>query len=353
MISANHLVKRFGTNLIVDDVTFEAKDGEVLALLGPSGGGKSTVLRIVAGLEVPDQGTVVIRGADATNVKVQDRGLGFVFQHYALFKHMTVRDNVAFGLEIRKLPKKEVNARVEELLELVQLSGLGQRYPSQLSGGQRQRVALARSLAPKPSILLLDEPFGALDAKVRLELRGWLRELQKSQGITCVFVTHDQDEAMELADRVVIINKGRVEQMGTPEDVYDKPATPFVASFIGSSNILHGKVQEGKAELGALQVDKTEGMKEGADVRAFVRHHQVEIVSLADSDIPPEGQTKATVKRVARVGWVAKLDLVLADGQAIVAELPKDKLESLAIADGAEVFVSLRNATVFVEDFVI
>ncbi|NUP06709.1 MAG: sulfate/molybdate ABC transporter ATP-binding protein [Polyangiaceae bacterium] len=354
MISAQNLTKSFGPNLIVDDVTFEAADGEVLALLGPSGGGKSTVLRIVAGLEVPDKGTVVIRGADATNIKIQERGLGFVFQHYALFKHMTVRDNIAFGLEIKKVPKREIDGRVEELLELVQLKGLGPRYPAQLSGGQRQRVALARALAPKPSILLLDEPFGALDAKVRLELRSWLRSLQKSQGITCVFVTHDQEEAMELADRVVIIHRGKVEQIGTPEAVYDRPATPFVASFIGSSNILRGVVQRGKAELGAsLSVEGSgASLQDGADVKAFIRHHQVEVVAIAEGPAP-DGFSNARVRRVTRVGWVAKLDLELADGQSLVAELPKERLDELGISDGSDVRVSLRNATVFVEDYVI
>jgi sulfate transport system ATP-binding protein len=336
MISARNLTKSFGESLIVDDVSFEAADGEVIALLGPSGGGKSTVLRMVAGLEVPDRGTVVIRGADATNVKVQERGLGFVFQHYALFKHMTVRDNIAFGLEIKKVPKADIESRVDELLELVQLKGLGKRYPAQLSGGQRQRVALARALAPKPSILLLDEPFGALDAKVRVELRRWLRDLQKRQSITCVFVTHDQEEAMELADRVIIINKGKVEQAGTPEEVYDRPATPFVASFIGSSNVLSGVVEGG---------------------RAFIRHHQVEIRGKADGRAPPSGCSAAKVERITRIGWVAKLALSLPDGQAITAELPKDRLDELNIADGESIFVSLGKASVFpeavVEDYVI
>ncbi|MBK8938880.1 MAG: TOBE-like domain-containing protein [Polyangiaceae bacterium] len=336
MISARNLTKSFGESLIVDDVSFEAADGEVIALLGPSGGGKSTVLRMVAGLEVPDRGTVVIRGADATNVKVQERGLGFVFQHYALFKHMTVRDNIAFGLEIKKVPKADIESRVDELLELVQLKGLGKRYPAQLSGGQRQRVALARALAPKPSILLLDEPFGALDAKVRVELRRWLRDLQKRQSITCVFVTHDQEEAMELADRVIIINKGKVEQAGTPEEVYDRPATPFVASFIGSSNVLSGVVEGG---------------------RAFIRHHQVEIRGKADGRAPPSGCSAAKVERITRIGWVAKLALSLPDGQAITAELPKDRLDELDIADGESIFVSLGKASVFpeavVEDYVI
>jgi len=335
MISARNLTKSFGVQKIVDDVSFDAADGEVLALLGPSGGGKSTVLRMVAGLETPDRGSVVIRGSDATHVRVQERGLGFVFQHYALFKHMTVRDNVAFGLEVRKVARAEIDARVDELLELVQLKGLGHRYPGQLSGGQRQRVALARALAPKPSILLLDEPFGALDAKVRLEIRQWLRSLQKSQSITCVFVTHDQEEAMELADRVAIFHRGRIEQIGKPEAVYDNPETPFVASFIGSSNVLRG---EAASSIGAGSV-------------AYVRHHEVELLGRADG--PREGRTVASVQRITRVGWVARLELVLADGQSIVAELPKARLDALSIADGDAVFVTLRRAAVFVEDYVI
>jgi len=253
---------------------------------------------------------------------------------------------------VRKAPKVEIEQRVDELLALVQLSGFGDRFPSQLSGGQRQRVALARALAPRPSILLLDEPFGALDAKVRVELRAWLRKLSREQQITCVFVTHDQEEALELADRVVIIHKGKVEQIGKPEEVYDQPATPFVASFIGSSNVLTGVVQQGRTDLGKLSLRTPSDVKDG-NVTAFVRHHQVEIVALADGAPPREGLALAKVIHVTRIGWVARLDLTLHDGQTLIAELPKDRLEALGIRDGADVLVSLGRAAVFVEDYVI
>jgi len=349
MIEASHLTKSFGAHKVVDDVSFRVEKGELVALLGPSGGGKSTVLRMLAGLEVPDSGRVVIRDQDATGSKAQERGLGFVFQHYALFRHMTVRENIAFGLEVRKKPKKEVDARVEELIGLVQLTGLGDRHPHQLSGGQRQRVALARALAPEPSIVLLDEPFGALDAKVRIELRGWLRRLQKEQGLTAIFVTHDQEEAMELADRVVIIHRGKVEQIGSPEDVYDRPATAFVASFIGSANVLTGTVAHGRAALGPMAMGAPTTAAEGTDVKAFVRHHQI---TIAASDASQTGVTRAQVKRITRVGWLAKLELDV-DGETLFAEMPKDQLEELGIHEGELVVVSLKDATIFAEDFAI
>jgi sulfate transport system ATP-binding protein len=352
MIAARHLTKSFGSHRVVDDVSFEVSSGEFVALLGPSGGGKSTVLRIVAGLEHPDEGSVVVRGRDVTHDRTQDRELGFVFQHYALFKHMTVRQNVAFGLEVRKAPRREIDARVDELLVLVQLDGLGDRRPAQLSGGQRQRVALARALAPRPSVMLLDEPFGALDAKVRGDLRKWLRKLQRDQGITSIFVTHDQEEAMELADRVVIIHKGRVEQTDTPDHVYERPATPFVASFIGSSNVLSGVVSAGSATLGAIRVTTPEGA-DGSDVKAFVRHHEVEIVGPASSTAAESGQLVGIVRSITRVGWVARVELELPDAQLLVAELPKESLERLGVREGESVSVKLRDAKVFVEDYVI
>jgi len=361
VIRGEHLTKSFGGQRVVDDVSFDAAEGEFIALLGPSGGGKSTVLRMVAGLETPDSGHVWIRGKDATRAAVQKRGLGFVFQHYALFKHLSVRDNIAFGLEIRNTEKSEVRRRVDELLDLVQLAGFGERFPTQLSGGQRQRVALARALAPRPAILLLDEPFGALDAKVRIELRAWLRKLSREQKITCIFVTHDQEEALELADRVVIIHRGKVEQIGRPEDVYDQPATPFVASFIGSSNVLTGTVQEGRTAFGELNISvdlrsnvgAPGELKDGSDVRAFVRHHQVEIIGRSDKTSKTDGLALAKVSHITRIGWVARIELTLDDGRHLIAELPKDRLEALEITDGAEVFVSLRKASIFAEDYVI
>src|SRR5215203_1650371 len=241
-IEAQGLNKRFGEYQALDDVTFTAPDGQITALLGPSGGGKSTLLRVISGLEEPDSGSVHLLGEDVTHLTPQDRQVGFVFQHYAPFRHMNVRDNVSFGLSVRKRPKPEIKAKVEELLELVQLSGLGERYPDQLSGGQRQRMALARALAVEPKVLLLDEPFGALDARVRKELRQWLRRLHDEVHVTTIFVTHDQEEAMDVADQIVVINEGRIEQIGTPDQLYDEPANDFVMSFLGPVTRLRGQL---------------------------------------------------------------------------------------------------------------
>src|SRR3712207_6485052 len=240
MIEVKNVSKRFGDFVALDDVSLTVRDGSLTALLGPSGGGKSTLLRVIAGLETPDSGTVLIGGDDITSQPVKDRGVGFVFQHYAAFKHMTVRDNVAFGLTIRKRPKDEIRDRVDELLKLVHLDGLAGRYPSQLSGGQRQRMALARALAVQPRVLLLDEPFGALDANVRRELREWLRRLHEEVHVTTIFVTHDQDEALEVAEQIAVINEGRIEQAGTPDDLYDRPASEFVMGFVGPVAHLDG-----------------------------------------------------------------------------------------------------------------
>ena len=348
-IIVRDLVKSFGPNRVVDHVSFEIPNGQLVALLGPSGGGKSTVLRIIAGLEEPDEGEVVLNGALATDKRVQEREVGFVFQHYALFRHMTVRENVAFGLTVKKRPKAEIAATVSELLELVQLGALGERYPSELSGGQRQRVALARALAPRPSLLLLDEPFGALDAKVRLELREWIRRLHHERQITSVFVTHDQDEAMDLADRVIVLHKGRVEQIGTPEDIYDRPATEFVASFVGSMNVLSGEVKGGQAELGALGTLNLRAPPEandGASVRAFVRPHDVELSAAPGPLAQGGGPAVATaqIRRMSRVGFMVKLELDLPDGQPLSVELTKDRVAELGLAEGDRVFVNLREA---------
>jgi sulfate transport system ATP-binding protein len=267
---------------------------------------------------------------------------------------MTVADNVAFGLEVRKAPRAEIDRTVKELLELVQLAGYGDRYPNQLSGGQRQRVALARALAPRPKLLLLDEPFGALDAKVRLELREWIRRLHKERAITSVFVTHDQEEAMDLADRVIVLHRGKVEQIGTPEEIYDKPATEFVASFVGSINVLKGEVKEGKAALGSLAVHAPPGTDDGASVRAFVRPHDIELS--AHSSSPPGGPAQPAlatgrVERISRVGWMVKLDLRLADDQPLAVELTKERFAELGVAEGDRVLVNLREAKVFVQDY--
>ncbi len=241
-IAVRNLSKRFGGFQAVDDVSFEVPEGQLVALLGPSGSGKSTILRIIAGLEPADSGEVELTGEDATNLPVQRRGVGFVFQHYALFRHMTVRQNIAFGLEVKKIEKAEIHRRVDELLNLVQLSGYAGRYPSQLSGGQRQRVALARALAPRPKVLLLDEPFGALDSRVRDELRTWLRKLHDEVHVTSLFVTHDQQEAFEVSDQIVVLNKGKIEQMGPPQTLYEHPASPFVTEFLGAVNVLPARL---------------------------------------------------------------------------------------------------------------
>ena len=292
-MTARNVTKRFGSFVALDDVTVEIPSGSLTALLGPSGGGKSTLLRVMAGLEPPDTGTVELDGTDATSLPPQRRNVGFVFQHYAAFKHMTVFRNVAFGLEIRKRPKDEIRRRVTELLELVHLEAFADRMPAQLSGGQRQRMALARALAVEPSLLLLDEPFGALDAQVRKELRNWLRRLHDQMHVTTVFVTHDQEEAMDVADRIVVMADGRVEQIGTPDELYDRPANAFVMSFLGPVTHLDG---------------------------VLVRPHDLEVL-----DAPAPGTTAARVVRVARLGFEVRVDLALGgpDGTVVgVAPAP-------------------------------
>jgi sulfate transport system ATP-binding protein len=305
-IKAQRLTKRFGDFVALDDVTLEVPDGELTALLGPSGSGKSTLLRIIAGLEVPDAGSVWLGDRDVTTVPPQQRGVGFVFQHYAPFKHMTVRDNVAFGLTIRKRPREEINRRVSELLKLVQIEQFADRYPSQLSGGQRQRMALARALAVEPAVLLLDEPFGALDARVRKELRVWLRRLHEETQVTTVFVTHDQEEAMDVADRIVVMDHGRIEQTGTPRDLYEHPANEFVMTFIGP----------------ATRVDQ-----------AWVRPHDIDILIE-----PAEGAVEALVERVVYLGFEVRVELVRRDGDRVWAQIPRDEAERLEIAGGQIVY---------------
>jgi sulfate transport system ATP-binding protein len=306
-IQARNITKRFGGFTALDDVSIDVPAGSLTALLGPSGGGKSTLLRIIAGLESPETGEVWIEGRDMAGVAPQERGVGFVFQHYAAFKHMTVRENVAFGLRIRKRAKADVNRRVDELLALVQLRPLAQRYPSELSGGQRQRMALARALAVEPSLLLLDEPFGALDANVREELRAWLRRLHQEMPVTTLFVTHDQEEAMELADQIVVISEGRVEQAGTPSDLYDRPVNDFVMNFIGPVTRLDGRL---------------------------VRPHDVQLL------VAPTGPAdEAVVERIVRLGFEVRVELVLADGQPIAAQLPRTEAEELELREGDIVHV--------------
>jgi sulfate/thiosulfate transport system ATP-binding protein len=307
MITATAITKRFGEFEALRGVSLEIPSGSLTALLGPSGSGKSTLLRVIAGLEVPDSGSVVIDGRDATALAPQQRGIGFVFQHYAAFKHMTVRENVAFGLRVRKRPKAEIAVRVNELLGIVGLAGYADRHPAQLSGGQRQRMALARALAVEPSVLLLDEPFGALDAKVRAELRAWLRRLHDEVHVTTVLVTHDQEEAMDVADRIAVLNDGAIEQAGAPRELYERPATPFVMGFLGPVTRL------------------------GADL---VRPHDVAISLHADG-----GALQAQVVRVAHLGFEVRVELALDDGDDVSVQLSRGEAEELELAAGDIVYV--------------
>jgi sulfate transport system ATP-binding protein len=314
-ILVRNVSKRFGDFVAVDDVSLEVESGSLMALLGPSGSGKSTLLRIIAGLEQPDGGEILLAGKDATALKPQKRNVGFVFQHYAAFKHMTVRENVAFGLKVRRRPKAEVRERVEELLHLVQLQGLGDRYPSQLSGGQRQRMGLARALAPEPQVLLLDEPFGALDARVRAELREWLKRLHDVVHVTTVFVTHDQEEAMEVADDIALLNHGRIEQVGAPRELYDQPANEFVMRFVGDANDLGG---------------------------VLVRPQDVEL-----HEEPVDGGSQAMIVRMTVLGRDAKVELHDDEGAEIVAVVARDRFDELGLWRGQTVWVRARRELVF------
>lgn len=309
----------------------EVKTGSLVALLGPSGSGKSTLLRVIAGLEQPDTGSIYLSAQDATYQRVQERNVGFVFQHYALFKHLTVRRNIAFAMEIQKWPKERVRHRVDTLLDLVQLRGLGDRYPAQLSGGQRQRVALARALAIEPQVLLLDEPFGALDAKVRKDLRDWLRRLHDEVHVTTVFVTHDQEEAMEIADEIVVMNQGQVEQIGSPAEVYENPATPFVMSFIGAVNVLSPD-----STWQSIHRD----FPQGGDV--FLRPHDIEIATLQTP-----GSFTATVRRFVHLGWTIRVEMTLEDGQPITAHINHEQLHTLQIHPQQQVFLTPKVVRTF------
>ncbi|MEA2459852.1 MAG: sulfate/thiosulfate transport system ATP-binding protein [Actinomycetota bacterium] len=341
MIVVENLTKKFGDFVAVEDVTFAAEEGKITALLGPSGSGKSTVLRIIAGLEEATSGRIEAAGTELTRLTVQERRVGFVFQHYALFRHMNVRENIAFGLSVRKESKAAQRSRVDELLQLVRLEAFADRYPSQLSGGQRQRVALARALAPKPRVLLLDEPFGALDASVRRDLRLWIQELHEELGITSLLVTHDQEEALELAHSVVILDHGRIEQVGTPSEVYNQPATPFVAGFVGAANVLEGLVIGGRVQSGDQLITGAGHLSDGSQASAYIRPHDVLVVRGSSNG----ASIQATVDRVVDLGWTSKVHLTLYDGQTVIAELPNDQILGLAVQDA--VFVDLKNAKVF------
>ncbi|MDZ4752923.1 MAG: sulfate ABC transporter ATP-binding protein [Phycisphaerae bacterium] len=350
-IEIHQVTKTFGSFVALDGVSLHIPHGELTALLGPSGSGKTTLLRIIAGLESPDRGTILFDGTDATDRHVRDRGVGFVFQHYALFRHMTVFRNVAFGLNVRprktRPSRSEIEDRVMKLLRLVQLDSFAHRYPSQLSGGQRQRVALARALAVEPQVLLLDEPFGALDAKVRTELRRWLRRLHEEIHVTSVFVTHDQEEALEVADRVVVMSHGRIEQVGTPEDVYHHPANPFVFQFLGNVNVLPAHFNGGRPVL--VDSDPAAGdtpPSGGSRGRVFVRPHMMDITTA------PRGSVhfRARVIQVNAAGSAAKVELVRAGGEPVHVELTHERYRALRVKRGDEVFVIPRDLRVFLDD---
>jgi len=329
-------------------VCFQAPTGELVALLGPSGSGKTTLLRIIAGLEFPDQGTILFHGEDATDRSVHDRQVGFVFQHYALFRHMTVFDNIAFGLRVKRRrerpTKSAIRDKVHELLRLVQLEGLAGRYPHQLSGGQRQRVALARALAVEPKVLLLDEPFGALDAKVRKELRAWLRRLHDELHVTSVFVTHDQDEALEVADRVVVMNQGQIEQVGTPDDVFHHPATEFVMHFLGDVNAFHGRVNAGIVQFGSLELPFPEDRQQIAgDARVFIRPYDVTI----DTKTNGLPAMEAKVVRVHSAGPLVRVDLLTSANQRLTSEISQERFATMNLQPESRVYVRPRHIRVF------
>jgi sulfate/thiosulfate transport system ATP-binding protein len=350
-VEARNLVKTFSSGqdvAAVGGVSFVAPEGKVTSLLGPSGSGKSTLLRLIAGLEEPDSGSISIAGTDVTRVPVKRREVGFVFQSYALFRHMTVRDNIAFGMEIRQAKKSAIDARVKELLSLIQLEGYENRFPSQLSGGQRQRIALARALATEPKVLLLDEPFGALDAQVRVELREWLVEFHEKTKVTTLLVTHDQEEALELSQHVVLLNQGLVAQAGAPHELYDHPASPFVASFLGGANVLKTRVQGGRAEIGSRGVAAPQGALDGTEVSAFVRPHDIRLAKAQASDTDLE---LGTVDRLARIGGNVKLTVTLPSGDAMSVQVTKTELEKLGISLGDRVMVDVSSAKVFVDDY--
>jgi sulfate transport system ATP-binding protein len=348
-IEVRNLRKAFGSFVALDNVSLDVPGGELVALLGPSGSGKTTLLRIIAGLEPADQGVIRFEGEDTTDQPVRERQVGFVFQHYALFRHMSVFENIAFGLRVRpravRPSDEEIKDTVMNLLRLVQLEALGRRRPSELSGGQRQRVALARALAVKPKVLLLDEPFGALDAKVRKELRRWLRRLHEEVHVTSVFVTHDQEEALEVSDRVVIMNEGRVEQSGTPEDVYENPATPFVYGFLGDVNLFHGRIDRGRVKVGASELEAPEWAeaRDQAGV-AYVRTYDVELTPSASG----KSSIEAIVRHIRAFGPVVRLELDRTeDGSSIEAHIPRAQHEKLGLAKGQRVFVSPTSVRVF------
>lgn len=353
-IEVRNITKTFGSFTALNDVSLRVESGELVALLGPSGSGKTTLLRVIAGLEEPDagSGSILFDEEDVARRRVGDRQVGFVFQHYALFRHMTVFENVAFGLRVR--PRRfrpsllRIRAKVRSLLRLVQLDAMSDRYPHQLSGGQRQRVALARALAVEPRVLLLDEPFGALDAKVRQELRQWLRRLHSEIAFTSVFVTHDQDEALEVADRVAVMNAGKIDQLGTPDEVFHHPNTEFVMNFLGNVNQFHGRLEGGKVRFASMEFetpDRPAGASETATV--FVRPHDLEIANVQNG----HPSFKATVARINSAGSSVRLELIAGSGEHLAAELSHERFRCLQIEPGSVVYVTPRTIRVFGDDY--
>ena len=350
-IEIRNLSKQFGTFTALHDVSLEVRSGELLALLGPSGSGKTTLLRVIAGLETADSGQVRFNNEDTTHQSIRDRQVGFVFQHYALFRNMTIFENVAFGLRVRpkhsRLKDAEIRERVTDLLKLVQLDWLADRYPHQLSGGQRQRIALARALAVEPKVLLLDEPFGALDAKVRKELRIWLRRLHDDMHITSVFVTHDQEEALEVSDRVVVMNEGRIEQIGTPDEVYEQPANPFVYEFLGHVNLFHGRIHRGRAIINDIEIEAPEHAEaENMAAIAYVRPHDIEVDRVKNG----ESALAAHIIHIVSIGPVVRLELAHDDNankNLVQVEISKDRFRTLQLEKGDRVFVTPRKLDLF------
>lgn len=352
-IEIRNVTKYFNDFRALDNVSLDVPTGELVALLGPSGCGKTSLLRIIAGMESPKEGSIHFFGEDTTNTEARERQVGFVFQHYALFRHMTVFENVAFGLRVRpkktRPSEKEIHRRVHELLGLVQLDWLADRYPPQLSGGQRQRIALARALAVEPKVLLLDEPFGALDANVRKDLRRWLRRLHDELHITSVFVTHDQEEALEVADRVVVMNHGRIEQIGTPEEIYDKPATPFVYQFIGNVNLFHSRVHAGRARVGELELEVAEHHNaDEATGLAYVRPHDIEIQRVSGDG----SAFKVEIANIQPIGAIVRLELRREEegAEIIEAELSRERFRELALHAGETVWIKPRALKIFLND---
>ena len=368
-IEIRNVSKQFGDFHALRDVSLDIASGELIALLGPSGCGKTTLLRIIAGLETADVGSIHFSGEDTTDVHVRERNVGFVFQHYALFRHMTVFENVAFGLRVKPRSERpsdaQIKKKVMDLLKLVQLDWLAERYPSQLSGGQRQRIALARALAVEPKVLLLDEPFGALDAKVRKELRRWLRRLHDELHVTSIFVTHDQEEALEVADRVVVINQGRIEQSGSPQQVWDHPASPFVYGFLGDVNLFHGRADGGQVLLDGFQIAAPEhAHAQNAKASAYVRPHDLDVQRYtAGSNIDADGQSRGIVAKLSRaivVGPIARLELTPTEtnqpaddngkDNLIEAQISAQQYQEMNLKEGEVLVVTPRRARVFVDE---